>query len=187
MPGQEAGHALADVVTGVLEPWGRLTTTVPRTDGDAPIPSTTPVDGVLAYAEGHAIGYRGYRSTGATPLFAFGHGLGYTTWQYEDAELSADGAALTVTVRNTGLRAGREVVQVYLQPDDATVRLVGFAGVVAEPGQPATVTVDIDARAASRWDVTAQAWTPLVGGELLVGRSLADLPLAIRVDRPLGT
>jgi beta-glucosidase len=186
MPGQEAGHALVDVVTGVLEPWGRLTTTVPRADGSALIPSTTPVDGVLAYDEGHAIGYRAYRSTGTTPLFAFGYGLGYTTWAFEDAELSGDAAALAVTVRNTGQRAGREVVQVYYQPDGATVRLVGFAGVVAEPGQPVTVTVDIDARAASRWDVDARAWTPLVGGELRVGRSSADTPLVLPVSRPLG-
>jgi beta-glucosidase len=187
MPGQEAGHALADVLAGVLEPWGRLPTTMPRADGAAPIPSTTPVDGVLAYGEGHAIGYRGYRTVGAPPQFAFGHGLGYTSWSFETAELSPDGTALTVTVRNTGQRPGREVVQVYYQPDDAGVRLVGFSGVVADPGARATVTVGIDARAAGRWDVDASAWTPLVGGELRAGRSSSDLPLVVSVDRPLGT
>jgi beta-glucosidase len=186
MPGQEAGDALTDVLTGVLEPWGRLTSTVPPADGDAPIPSTTPVDGVLAYDEGHAVGYRGYQTTGATPQFAFGHGLGYTTWSFEAAELSADGSALTISVRNTGARAGREVVQVYYQPDAATIRLVGFAGVVAEPGQRCTLTVHIDACAASRWDVQASAWTPLVGGELRIGRSVADLLLTVPVDRRLG-
>ena len=186
MPGQEAGDALADVLTGDLEPWGRLTTSVPRAGGDTPIPSTTPVDGVLAYEEGHAIGYRGYQSAGATPQYAFGHGLGYTTWSFEAAELSADASAVSVSVRNTGVRAGREVVQVYYRPDAATIRLVGFAGVVAEPGQRATVTVDIDARAASRWDVQVHAWTSLVGGELRIGRSVEDVPLTLTVDRSLG-
>jgi len=155
-------------------------------NGAAPIPSTTPVDGVLAYAEGSAVGYRAYRSTGTTPHYAFGHGLGYTTWSCEAAELSGDASAVSVTVRNTGARAGREVVQIYYQPDDATIRLVGFAGVVAEPGQRRTVVVDLDARAASRWDVRADRWEPLVGGELCVGRSVADLPVTLRVDRVLG-
>jgi beta-glucosidase len=187
MPGQEAGHALTDVLTGAQEPWGRLTTTVPAVDGTSPVPSTTPVDGVLAYHEGRGVGYRGYEATDATPLFAFGHGLGYTTWSFETAELTDDASTVTVMVRNTGAHPGREVIQVYYRPDGGTIRLVGFASATAEPGQQVTVTVDLDARAASRWDIDAHEWTPLVGGVLCIGRSVADAAaITVPVDRPLG-
>lgn len=185
MPGQEAGNALADVLTGAREPWGRLTTTMPPVDG-AVIASVTPVDGVLAYEEARNIGYRGYDANGTSPAFPFGHGLGYTTWAFDSAEVTGDGRALDVTVRNTGTRTGREVVQVYYRPDEGSVRLVGFAGAVAEPGESVCVPVALDARAAGRWDRDAGTWAPLVGGVLHVGRSIADAPLTLPVDRPLG-
>ncbi len=114
--GQEFGHALADVLLGDAEPGGRLPTTWPAsTDG---LPSTQPADGVLAYSEGLFIGYRGYDRDGREPLFPFGHGHGYTTWSYESITVDYDipkpscapGVAVRVEVRNTGPRAGREVV-----------------------------------------------------------------------------
>jgi beta-glucosidase len=90
-------------------------------------------------------------------------------------------------VRNTGAHPGREVIQVYYRPDGGTIRLVGFASATAEPGQQVTVTVDLDARAASRWDIDAHEWTPLVGGVLCIGRSVADAAaITVPVDRPLG-
>ena len=82
-PGQEAGHALADVLLGVAEPGGRLPTTWPVVAADCPVLSTTPQDGVLAYDEGVFIGYRAWERAGVAPRYAFGHGLGYTTWDYE--------------------------------------------------------------------------------------------------------
>jgi beta-glucosidase len=185
MPGQEAGNALTDVLTGAQEPWGRLSTTMPPVDG-AVIASVTPVDGVLAYTEGRNTGYRGYDADGTAPGFAFGHGLGYTSWEFDGAALSDDGGAVQVTVRNTGTRPGREVVQVYYRPDGAGVRLVGFASARAEPGDAVSVPVAIDARAASRWNTDAGAWVPLVGGVLHVGRSIADTPVTVPVNRPLG-
>ncbi len=79
-PGQEFGNALADVLTGAVEPGGRLPTTWPKTEEG--LPSTAPQDGVLSYDEGIFVGYRAYERDGREPLFPFGHGLGYTTWEY---------------------------------------------------------------------------------------------------------
>ena len=86
-PGQEFGHALADVLLGDAEPGGRLPTTWPADDRRAAV-RATPVDGTLAYDEGIFVGYRAYERDGRTPLYPFGHGLGYTTWEY--LELACD-------------------------------------------------------------------------------------------------
>ena len=115
-PGQEFGHALADVLLGVVEPGGRLPTTWPVSEGD--LPSTRPVDGVLAYDEGLFVGHRAYDRDGRDPLLPFGHGLDYTSWEHLGIEVLGDVAAgqdatVAVRLRNTGDRAGREVVQLY--------------------------------------------------------------------------
>ena len=120
LPGQEFGPALADVLLGAAEPGGRLPVTLPVAEADCPVLHATPdADGVLGYDEGLLIGYRGYDKRGTTPRYSFGHGLGYTTWAYESIDCPAalaDGADLefTVTVRNTGSRPGKEIVQAYL-------------------------------------------------------------------------
>jgi beta-glucosidase len=152
-PGQEFGNALADVLTGVSEPGGRLPTTWPRTEED--LPSTQPQDGVLTYDEGIFVGYRAYERDGREPLFPFGHGLGYTTWEYLSVELR-DGLVF-VRVRNSGERRGREVVQVYAsKPGSAIERpprwLAGYAIAEAEPGEEVEVEVTIDPRAFQHWD-----------------------------------
>ncbi|MCA2217851.1 beta-glucosidase family protein [Jidongwangia harbinensis] len=154
-PGQEAGAALADVLLGTAEPGGRLPTTWPRREEDCPVLAIDVRDDALEYAEGIFIGYRGWLRSGATPLFAFGHGLGYTSWSYDSLQV-ADGYA-EVTVTNTGARTGREVVQVYLSaPDDTADRpvrwLAGFANVEAHPGESVTVQVPLQQRAFQVWD-----------------------------------
>jgi len=175
-PGQEAGHAIADVLLGVAEPGGRLPTTWPVTGTDSPVLSVTPVDGELRYDEGVFIGYRAFERARITPRFAFGHGLGYTSWEYE--ALAADGRQVTVAVRNTGSRPGREVVQVYagpVMPDDERPRrwLAGFATVTAEPGETATVTVSLPERAFQIW---ADGWTTAPGEYLIeAAHSLDDV------------
>jgi beta-glucosidase len=175
-PGQEAGHAIADVLLGAAEPGGRLPTTWPVAGTDCPVLSVTPVDGELRYDEGVFIGYRAYERAGVTPRFAFGHGLGYTTWDYE--QLTAAGRQVTVTVRNTGSRAGREVVQVYAgpaTPDDGRPRrwLAGFATVTAEPGETATAIITLPERAFQIW---AEGWTTMPGEYLLeAAHSLDDV------------
>ncbi|HYN95189.1 MAG TPA: glycoside hydrolase family 3 C-terminal domain-containing protein [Pilimelia sp.] len=164
-PGQQAGAALADVLLGVAEPGGRLPTTWPRREQDCPVLATTPTDnGVLAYDEGVFIGYRGWDRAGTVPLFPFGHGLGYTTWAYESLTVP-DPATAVVTLRNTGSRAGREVVQVYAGPvaadPDRPVRvLAGFATVAADPGGVVTVSVPLTARYAQVW---AGGWRTIAG------------------------
>ncbi|WP_125775296.1 beta-glucosidase family protein [Antribacter gilvus] len=202
LPGQEAGTALADVLTGATEPSGRLPWTLPARYEDVPVPHAVPVDRVVDYAEGLDVGYRAWErraATGAAPAAPFGHGLGWTTWSYESVavgtEATADGGLeVTVSLRNTGPRDGREVVQVYVEPpaEDAErdprrpVRwLGGFAVVDVPAGDSTTVTVRVPARALQTWDDGTAAWrTPPGEYRLRAGRSVRDLRLTAVV--PVG-
>ncbi len=190
-PGQEFGNALADVLLGRVEPGGRLPTTWPATD--AGLPSTVPVRGVLSYDEGLLIGYRGEGRSERATLFAFGHGLGFSTWQYESIEEPAEaspGSAVRVTVglRNTGTRPSREVVQLYASRRESGIErpvrwLVGFAAVEADPGQPATATIIVPPRAFEHWSVQAGGWAVEPGTfDLAAGSSSAVLPLSTRIS-----
>ena len=180
-PGQEAGHALADVLLGGAEPGGRLPTTWPVAVADCPVLSVTPVNGELRYDEGVFIGYRAWQRSGVAPRFAFGHGLGYTSWAYEDLAVrnrTTGGTTVTVTVRNTGSRPGREVMQVYARPaspDDSRPQrwLAGFAGVIADPGEAATVDIELPERVFQVWD---GGWTTVAGEYVIeVAHSLDDI------------
>ena len=182
-PGQEAGDAIADVLLGVAEPGGRMPTTWPRRMEDCPVLTVEPVDGRLEYAEGVFVGYRAWDRRGVAPLFEFGHGLGYTTWSYE--ELSVDQGIAHVRVRNTGTRAGHEVVQLYLSPvapdDDRPVRwLAGFAVATAAPGEAVTVTVPIAERSTQIWD---GGWRTVPGRYLVeAAHSLGDRRLSTTIE-----
>jgi beta-glucosidase len=184
-PGQEFGNAVGDVLTGVVEPGGRLPVTWPSSEDE--LPSVTPVNGELPYDEGLLIGYRWYLATGRTPLFPFGHGLGYTTWAYE--EMAVDGDAVTVSVRNTGDRPGREVVQVYASRPDSDVDraprwLVGSAVVDAAAGEVANAAITIADDNFRHWDSSAHAWALEPGTyQLHAGRSVIDLPLTGEVSK----
>ena len=167
-PGQEFGNALADVLLGAAEPGGRLPTTWPAsTEG---LPSTLPAGGGLAYDEAMRIGYRaetgGHR--GPRVRYPFGHGLGYTTWEYLDVTATGqasldDVITVRATVRNTGSRPGREIVQVYAsRPDSAIPRpprwLIGFAVADADPRKTATVDIVIPGRRLAHWDMNSRDW-----------------------------
>jgi beta-glucosidase len=177
-PGQEAGAALADVLLGVLEPGGRLPTTWPRHERDCPILEVVPRDGVLAYDEGVFIGYRAWQRAGRTPLYAFGHGLGYTTWEYETLAVSATEAMVTLT--NTGARAGREIVQVYVGPQTGDPErparwLAGFHPVEAHPGETVTVRIPLPERTWQIWD---EGWRTVPGTyEVIAAHALDDARL----------
>ncbi len=191
LPGQEAGHAMAAVLLGALEPAGRLVTTFPAADGAAPAWSVTPDEARrLEYTEGPFLGYRGHAAGRApAPAFWFGHGLGYATWEYGEATVAGGPGALTVTVpvTNTGSRTSREVVQVYLRPDPAVaatqpVRLAGWAAATVAAGATAAVEVALDDRLWRVWDVAANTWGRLPGGgTLVVARGLGD----VRAELPL--
>ncbi|MEV0773514.1 beta-glucosidase H [Nocardia salmonicida] len=176
-PGQEFGAALADVLTGTVEPGGRLPTTWPKTMAEVPVLDTTPVDGVLDYTEGIHIGYRAWLKAGIEPAYPFGHGLGYTTW--ETSDLTVEGRNVTLTVTNTGDRPGKHVVQVYLSRPDSSIDrpvrwLAGFTAVSLAPGETRTVAVTVPARAFQHWGEHGWASEP---GEFIVraGTSVTDL------------
>ncbi|MGD1218506.1 glycoside hydrolase family 3 C-terminal domain-containing protein [Streptomyces krungchingensis] len=189
--GQEGGGGLADVLFGRSEPGGRLPTSWPAELADAPVTRVRPADGRLEYGEGLHIGYRGWLRTGRTPAYWFGHGLGYTTWAYEEigapAEVPGDGFTVRVRVRNTGGRTGREVVQVYLARPVAAVEypqrwLAGYTAVRARPGDAVTVPVRVPARSLRHWDEDAGDWRIEPGTcRVLAGRSAGDLPLCTEV------
>jgi beta-glucosidase len=193
LPGQAMGAALADVLLGHAEPGGRLPVTIPAAERDGPVLHSVPDHGRLEYSEGLLIGYRGYDHAGIKPHFPFGHGLGYTTWAYvsaaPDTEMIApdDDLSLTVLLRNTGPRAGREVVQAYLEPPTAEPgrplrTLAAFAAVTAEPGAVAEARLVVPARAFARYDETARAWIRPAGEYAIrIGPSCADLLLTVRV------
>ncbi|SDO21074.1 beta-glucosidase [Streptomyces sp. cf386] len=186
-PGQEGGAALADILTGAQEPGGRLPTTWGSL-ADAPVSQVVPSAGELPYTEGVFIGYRAWEKAGHLPSYPFGHGLGYTDWTYESVE--AEGTTVTVRVRNSGERAGREVVQVYVAPADTDsdadrpVRwLAGFAGVAAGAGETVEAVVELPRRAFETWDDKTNSWTFVKGSyEIQVGRSITDRRVAATIN-----
>ncbi|MFJ4777516.1 beta-glucosidase [Streptomyces sp. NPDC088762] len=189
-PGQEGAAATADVLFGDVDPGGRLTQTFPADERETPVggdPLRYPgVGGRQEYAEGIHAGHRWYDAQRVTPLFPFGHGLSYTTWQYEDLTVRPERGGLLVefTVRNTGRRKGTEVAQVYVGPSpelklDQPVRaLAGYRRLTLAPGRSQRVAISVDARALSSWDPQRHAWVVGSGHrEVFAGRSSRELPL----------
>lgn len=196
-PGQEAGHALADVLTGQADPGGRLPQTFPaRLQDDPTHPETPDVQypgehGHVEYREGLFIGYRHVDRAGLTPLFPFGFGLSYTTFELSEARLSAaevePGGSLQVslTIRNTGERAGSAVVQLYVRDLGSKLErpdkeLKGFVKVALQPDEARAVTLELDMRSLAYFDDVRKAWVADAGDfELRLGQSSADLPLKL--------
>ncbi len=191
--GQEAGNAIADVLLGDVNPSGRLPTTFPRRLKDNPAYINYPGEnGKVHYGEGLFVGYRYYDKKDIRPLFPFGYGLSYTTFAYRDLALSAveyapgDEIKVSVTLENTGTRAGQEVVQLYLR--DVESRLVrpekelkAFTKVALEPGETRTVTLTLDEEALAFYDPAQEGWVAEAGEfEVLVGSSALDLALSGR-------
>ncbi|MFF8507401.1 beta-glucosidase [Streptomyces sp. NPDC015492] len=196
-PGQEGAEATAALLFGDANPSGRLTQTFPATETGHPMagdPHRYPgVDGKETYSEGLDVGYRWYDRTGVAPLFPFGYGLSYTTFAYSDLSVArtARGLEATVTVRNTGDRAGRETVQVYLgaspdtQAPQALRKLAGFTKVTLRPGEQRRVTVPVDEQQLRYWDTAAGTWKPGTGRRAVhVGPSAAETSLTTSVTVP---
>ncbi|RZS52175.1 beta-glucosidase [Sphaerotilus mobilis] len=190
-PGQECGNAIADVLTGAVAPGGRLPQTWPlRLDDTVAFgdPAQYPgVDGHVRYGEDVFIGYRHHEARGHAVLFPFGHGLGYTS--FEQTGLTLDRTVLqpgevlsaSVTVRNTGTRAGSEVVQLYVHDAASTLarppqELKAFAKLSLQPGESRTVRLTLDMRAFAAYDVDRAAWWAEAGDfEIRVGSSSARI------------
>lgn len=184
-PGQECGHAIADVLLGDAEPGGRLTQTWPlRLEDTVAVGQAQAYPGVaghVRYDEGVFIGYRHFEQRGIAPQFAFGHGLSYTRFELSDLALDrstlAPGDTLTLqaTVRNVGERAGSQVVQVYVHDEAASVarppqELKAFAKLSLAPGESRSVSLRLPMRAFAFFDETRAAWVAEAGRfELRVG------------------
>ncbi|MEU4192078.1 glycoside hydrolase family 3 C-terminal domain-containing protein [Kribbella sp. NPDC026611] len=187
--GQEYGNALSDVLLGRTEPGGRLPTTWPQREEDVPVLDVTPQDGVVRYDEGIHIGYRAWLKAGTEPAYEFGHGLGYTTWELSDLRAN-DPTSVALTVRNTGERAGKHVVQVYTErPESALDRpvrwLAGFGVVRLDAGQAREITIHLHEHTFEHWAVAdgSAGWSTEPGAfTIRAGSSVSDLPLTTELQ-----
>lgn len=164
--------------------------TIARRAADYPAYDTTPGPrDELEYREGVNLGYRGFDAAGIEPRFAFGHGLGYTSFEFESLELAAEGLVLgeplelRVRLRNGGSRPGKEVAQVYVADMESSVprpprELKGFAVVRLAPGEATELTLALQDRDLAYWDTTRHSWRIEPGRfEVQVGRSSRDIRL----------
>lgn len=200
--GSNGHRALANVLTGEVNPSGKLAMTFPKSDADLPrpvIPPLSPEDegqgsGVengpthvqskytVHYDEGAKVGYKWYESEHKQPLFPFGFGLSYTTYAYSNLKTDNAQRSVSFAVKNTGKRAGAEVAQVYATLPEAAgepfKRLVGWQRIELAPGESKTVTVAADLRVMSIFDEQKNAWSLLPGAyKIFVGPSSGETPL----------
>lgn len=190
--GSESGNSLADVLSGKVNPSGKLPFTFPVALEDGPVKTEAQYPGIRrensniydeTYSEGVFVGYRWYEKQQIEPLFAFGHGLSYTSFDYSGFKASCRGGKVkaSVRVKNTGDVAGAEVVQLYVSDVEASVdrplkELKGFEKVWLEPGQEKVVSFELDRRALSFYDVQTSSWVAEPGEfRILVGASSADI------------
>ncbi len=180
-PGSAGGEAIARLLTGEVNPSGRLAFTFPASEAQLPRPKIdgdpTSRDGRFTTdynIEGAAVGYKWFEKTGKKPLFAFGHGLSYTTYEYRDlnARLESGKVVLSFTVANTGKRAGQAVAQVYAGPAaggsnaagwESPRRLAGWDKMALQPGESRAVSVTVDPRILSVWDPKTRKWQRTAG------------------------
>lgn len=203
-PGIRGGQAIADLLFGAVNPSGKLAVTFPVDDAQLPRPKLpapasgipSPLDGVMnampvfdiRYDEGLKVGYKWYEAEDKKPLFAFGHGLSYTKYDYSGMQAQGgSGLSVSFAVQNAGDRAGEEIAQVYLTfPQSAgepAQRLVGWQKLSLNPGETKTVSIQVDPLYLSVFNVKGDKWE-IVPGEYQVraGRASDDLPLQANVQ-----
>ena len=191
-PGQSGNLAVAEILTGKLNPSGKLPVTFEKRWEDNPTFNSyydDDKDLKVTYKEGIFVGYRGYEKNNVEPLFPFGYGLSYTTFEYSNIKLSSSklsaGQKLTVTldVKNTGKMEGKETVQLYVRDVVSSLprpnkELKGFAKVSLKPGEKKQVKIQIGKDELSYYDPAKHAWTAEKGEfEILVGSSSKDIKL----------
>ncbi len=191
--GQGGGHAIASVLSGAVNPSGKLAETVPVRLEDVPAWGNFPGEhGNVNYGEGQYVGYRWYESRDIAVSYPFGHGLSYTTFEYADLRVqptaAGDSLTATVQVHNTGARDGREVVQLYTSVADSVFdrpvkELKAFAVVDVPAGGSATATLTVATADLEVWDVRRDSWI-VEGGTytVQVGASSADIRLTGTVE-----
>lgn len=185
-PGQAGAQAIAEVLSGKVNPSGRLPMSFPTSLADTPrpvLPGLGTIEGTpttIRYDEGAEVGYRWHAQKGIAPLFAFGHGLSYTRFAYRDLKVSGgDTVSARFTVSNTGARAGADVPQLYLTDAAGTqrMRLLGFERVELAPGESREVAVSADPRLLARFDTAAGQWRIAGGNHQIVLARSADAPM----------
>lgn len=192
-PGQEFGTALADMLSGLAEPGGRLPLSFAAQEADYPAFDLTPDEnGDLMYAEGAEIGYRGLLAAGRTARFPFGHGLGYADITPMSPTMIGNGCnpLFRLALRNRASRAGKAVVQLYLEHalsegGRSTPRLVGFATVHVPADGSVEVELSADPLSRRWWDARAGGWRePSVGSRYTMGFSIEDRPFGFDIAAP---
>jgi beta-glucosidase len=195
-PGQEDGRAVANLLTGASNPSGKLPVTFGRQLQDYPAntpeqyPGIAPADAPdetwreSVYSEGVFVGYRHFERAGIEPLFPFGHGLSYTTFDWQDAHVEADGQGgwnASLVIENTGSRAGAEVVQLYVAPPGRAAprppkELRAFARVELAAGESKRVSLNVPGDALRYWNKEESSWATESGvHEILLGASSSDI------------
>jgi beta-glucosidase len=186
-PGQAGGQAIAEILTGTVNPSGRLPITFPADLAQTPRPELsglgtpwgTPV--TIRYDEGAEVGYRWYAQKNHKPMYPFGYGLSYTSFDYKDLTVSGgETVTATFTVTNTGTVAGADVPQVYLTDaaGERRMRLLGFERVELAPGASRTVTITADPRLLARFDGQANQWRIAPGTHrVTLAKSAGDVVL----------
>lgn len=193
--GQAGGQALVDVISGAVNPSGKLSETFPvRLEDTPPYPDFPARGQITTYREGILIGYRHYESHGITPLFPFGHGLSYTVFTYDDIEVSSeeihDDESLTVhaTVKNAGKYDGQEVVQLYITDHTKNVlhppkELKAFQKVALKKGETRRLTFTLQPSDFAYYDPHLHDWRIDEGRfTIRVGSSSTDLPLEADIE-----
>jgi beta-glucosidase len=193
--GQAGGGAIADVLTGKINPSGKLAETFPKRIEDTPAyPNFPGRNGQAFYGEGVFVGYRYYDKRDIEPLFPFGYGLSYTSFSYTDIKVSApsikdsDSLTVEVAVKNIGTVPGKEVVQLYVHEQKPAVvcpekELKAFAKVALAPTEEKTVTLRLSKRDFAHYDPTLQDWSVSPGNfDILAGGSSRDLPLKQTIE-----
>jgi beta-glucosidase len=166
-PGQEGGAAIADILTGAVNPSGRLPISFPVDSQQNPRPAISGLGAAegtavtVSYPEGSNVGYRWFATQGVKPLFPFGFGLSYTHFTASGLKLTqAPAPAATLVVTNAGATAGATAAQIYLLSAAGVPlkRLAGFAKVALSAGESREISIAIDPRLLARWDTPGHQW-----------------------------
>jgi beta-glucosidase len=187
--GMEGGTALAEVLLGEVNPSGKLPITFPKALEDSPAHKIGefPGDSSVSYKEGLFVGYRYFTTNKIEPLFCFGHGLSYTSFEYSDLNISVQEAEedvkikVSFSLKNTGEREGAEAAQLYIRDAASTLErpaneLKGFSKVFLKPGEKRTVEINLDKSSLAFYSDSQKSWLAEAGEfEVLIGSSSENI------------